>query len=680
MSDLADLVLERIPGSSPRPGPLVLVVMDGVGLGRADEGNAVHLARTPVLDNLLATHPQLSLRAHGTAVGLPSDDDMGNSEVGHNALGSGRIFAQGAKLVNEAIASGRLFEGAVWRSIVTHVREEQTTLHFLGLLSDGNVHSHIDHLEALLDEASSQGVERVRIHTLLDGRDVPETSALLYVDRLETKLATIRRPAIPAPKRPEKKAIKDLEELEAALASARSELESARAHAKTLAADQTESEKAAEEWEKKAMNAVRDGDDALALLYLENKKQQAVHALRIAETRGEQAPLVLRLEHALAALALRVDVARTGVFGQTPRDYKIASGGGRMRITMDRYEADWGMVERGYDVHVRGRGLAFPSARAAIEALREQHPGVIDQDLPPFVVVDADFAPVGRIEDGDAVVLFNFRGDRAIEISRAFEESSFSKFDRGRRPEVLYAGMMQYDGDYKIPRRFLVDPPAIQRTMGEYLARAGVRQLAISETQKFGHVTYFWNGNRGAKFDEKVETWIEIPSDRVPFEQRPWMKAAEITDAVIEAIERGEHRFIRLNYANGDMVGHTGARESAVLAVQVVDLQLGRLEEAVKSADGLLIVTADHGNADEMWQRDPKTKDWKRDATGRIEPKTSHTLNPVPFVLFDPRSAFTLRSDLDRPGLANVAATVLELLGFAPPPGYEPSLLGRKSG
>ncbi|MBI4817706.1 MAG: hypothetical protein HY791_15700 [Deltaproteobacteria bacterium] len=672
-----ELMLETAPGIVARTGPLVIVVMDGVGLGAENEGNAVHLARTPVLDRLMTEHSHLSLRAHGTAVGLPSDDDMGNSEVGHNALGAGRVFAQGAKLVGEAIASGRLFEGPVWRGIVSAVREEQTTLHFLGLLSDGNVHSHIEHLEALITNAHKQGVERVRVHVLLDGRDVPETSALTYIDRLEVKLSSICRPAVAPPRRADRKAMKELEELEAAHVGARAELESGKAHLATLISDLAEAEKSAIEWEKKAMLAVRENNDALAILLLENKKQQAVHALRIQETIAEQEPLVNRLEAALAILEERVDAKRADVLGQTQRDYRIASGGGRMKITMDRYEADWSMVERGYDIHVRGKGEGFRSAREAVETLRARTPGVIDQDLPPFVIFE-EGRPVGRIEDGDAVVFFNFRGDRAIEISRAFDDVNFDKFNRGRRPDVLYAGMMQYDGDYKIPRRFLVDPPAIDRTMGEYLARTGVRQLAISETQKFGHVTYFWNGNRGAKFDEKLETWIEIPSDRLPFEERPWMKAAEITDAAIEAIRRGEHRLIRLNYANGDMVGHTGVREAAVLAVQTVDLVLGRLLDAVRRANGIALVTADHGNADEMYQLDAKKKDWKRTEDGRIEPKTSHTLNPVPFILYDPRKELSLRTDLAQPGLANVAATALELLGYLPPPDYEPSLLARK--
>ena len=558
--------LRRLEGFSPRPGPVVAVVMDGIGVGRDDEGNAVRLARTPVLDRLMATCPWTTLAAHGTAVGLPSDADMGNSEVGHNALGAGRVFAQGAKLVNAAIASGALFAGATWRALVRRTAEGGGALHFIGLLSDGNVHSHIDQLFALVERAHADGVGRLFVHPLLDGRDVPETSALDYVDALEAKLAAID---------------------------------------------------------------ARDG--------------------RIA---------------------------------------RIASGGGRMNVTMDRYEANWAVVETGWRTHVHGDGERWPSARAAIEELRRRDPGVADQFLPPFVVGDGEgplgptgpVGPVGPIRDGDGVVFFNFRGDRAIEISKAFEADDFPYFDRGRRPDVLYAGMMEYDGDYHIPKNYLVEPPAIERTMGEYLARNGVRQLACAETQKFGHVTYFWNGNRGGMFDETRERYVEVRSDQVPFEQRPWMKAAEVTDEVVAAIRGGDYPFIRLNYANGDMVGHTGVLEAAILAVAAVDLALGRLLAAVEKARGVALVLADHGNADEMLQRDKKRGGWKRDAAGRLEPKTSHTLNPVPFVLYDPAStgtagALRLRDDVPRPGLAHFAATALRLLGFEPPRDYEPSLL-----
>ncbi len=540
--------LRRHPKFPGPKGPVVLVVMDGIGRGAGDEADAVKIASTPTLDRLWAPGVRAELRAHGKAVGLPTDDDMGNSEVGHNALGAGKIYAQGALLVGRAIKSGAMFEGATWREVALR-GAKGGAIHFIGLLSDGNVHSHLDHLEAMLAAAAKAGAKKLYVHALLDGRDVPPTSALEYLDRTERFLAGLRESGV---------------------------------------------------------------------------------------------------------------------------DARIVSGGGRMKITMDRYEADWPMVERGWHTHVLADARTFASAEQAVKTLREEHPGVIDQDLPPFVV-----APPAPIQDGDAVVMFNFRGDRAIEISRAFDDERFDKFDRVRRPDVFYAGMMEYDGDTHVPKHFLVEPPAIERPMGEILAAAHVPQLAISETQKYGHVTYFWNGNRTGMFDNSTETYVEIPSDRVSFDQRPWMKAAEITDRLNQELRTGKHRFARVNYANGDMVGHTGAFDATVVAVETVDLQLARLVEAVEQLQGILVVTADHGNADEMFQRDKHGR-VMRDKDGQPVAKTSHTLNPVPFLIYDPARGDRYEIDPDKAqtaGIANVTATCLELLGYEPPDDLESSLL-----
>lgn len=533
-------------------GPVVLVIMDGIGIGKYEEGDAVRSALTVHLDWLKQNALSSRLEAHGIAVGLPSDEDMGNSEVGHNAIGCGRVFAQGAKLVNQAIESGRIFRNDAWRTVVANVVTAGSTLHFIGLLSDGNVHSHIDHLKAMLSQAKSEGVKKCRIHVLLDGRDVPETSALDYVDALETFLADLN-----------------------------------------------------------AGGAI---------------------------------------------------------------DCRISSGGGRMKVTMDRYQANWDIVRLGWDTHVLGKGRLFESARAAIECYRRDNPGVIDQDLPAFVV-GANGKPTGTIEDGDGVIFFNFRGDRAIEISKAFDDEQFDEFDRGPGRKVAYAGMMQYDGDLLIPARYLVSPPAIDRTVGEYLSRAHVKQLAISETQKFGHVTYFFNGNRSGKFSDEFEEYVEIPSDIVPFEQRPWMKAAEITDFVVGAIEKGKARFIRLNFPNGDMVGHTGIYQSAQIAVETVDLCLGRIIEAVRKAEGILVVSADHGNADDMYERDKKTGKALLDPiTGKPRSKTAHSLNPVPLYVYDPSGCAGLSLSGEKNlGISSLAATCIVLLGFEPPADYTPA-------
>ena len=527
---------------TPRRGPVVLAILDGVGFGKYEDGDAVRMARTPVLDALMKNSPCTSLKAHGTAVGMPSDADMGNSEVGHNAIGCGRVFAQGAKLVEEAVESGKLFEGNTWKEAVAQVQSKNSVLHFIGLFSDGNVHSNISHLKGMVKNAAAAGVRKVRLHILLDGRDVPETSALEYVDPFEEFLAGI------------------------------------------------------------------------------NKEYDA--------------------------------------------DYAIASGGGRMVITMDRYGANWKMVELGWKTHVLGEGDFYASAHEAIEDLRKKT-GAIDQDLPAFVISRDGKTPLGTIEDGDAVIYFNFRGDRALEITEAFEAGAeFDKFDRKRVPAVYYAGMMEYDGDLHVPAHYLVNPPEIDRTMDEYLCASGISQLAVSETQKYGHVTYFFNGNRSGKFDEKLDEYMEIRSDVVPFEQRPWMKCAEITDVVVEAIASGKYNMIRLNFPNGDMVGHTGNLEAVIVSLEALDLCLGRIKEAVDAAGGVLVISADHGNADDMLEHGKDGK-VKVDAEGQAARKTSHSLNPVPCIVYDPESkgeyASELRSGL---GISSLAATCIELLGF----------------
>lgn len=518
--------------------PILLVVMDGVGFSKTGIGDAVTAANTPTLDRFLKECPNTRLKAHGTAVGLPSDGDMGNSEVGHNALGCGQIYAQGAKLVNEAIESGRMFEGETWKAVVGNVVENSSALHFIGLLSDGNVHSNIAHLLAMLKRAKADGVKKARVHILLDGRDVPATSALEYVERLEQTLAELN-----------------------------------------------------------------DGD-----------------------FQG-----------------------------------KIASGGGRMKITMDRYQADWAMVELGWQTHVKGEGRMFASAKEAIETLRNEHEGVIDQDLPPFVIAENGGA-VGPVKDKDSVVLYNFRGDRAIEISMAMDNDKFDKFNRGPRPDIVYAGMLQYDGDLALPERYLVSPPEITNTLSELLVNNNVRQYAVSETQKYGHVTYFWNGNRSGKFSETLETFKEIPSDKVSFDERPWMKSADITDDLIEVIESGKYDFIRCNYPNGDMVGHTGNMDATITGVETVDLALTRLLHVCTEHGVTLIVTADHGNADEMLEMDKK---------GHLSVRTAHSLNPVPFIICDDSVKIKDGSF----GLANVAPTVAKLLGITPPDCWEAAMI-----
>jgi len=573
MSNITSYKLKKHSYTNAPSQKILVVVMDGIGLIDLNtslstallntqeqaslssfyQGNAVNASYMPHLFSLIAKHPFCTLKAHGTAVGLPSNEDMGNSEVGHNALGAGRIFAQGAKLVQDAIDSQALFKGETWKWLVEHngIQKGENTLHMIGLFSDGNVHSHINHLFSLIEGAQKSGVKKVRLHLLLDGRDVPPRSALEYIEKLD--------------------------------------------------------------------------------LFLEKTNQNGFECL-------------------------------------------VASGGGRMKLTMDRYEAEWNMVEKGYHTHVLGEDESFSSFKEAVSTLREKL-NLDDQNLPGFVITQ-NKKPVGTMEDHDAVILFNFRGDRAIEISQALTQENFDKFPRKRFPKVRYAGMMQYDGDLKIPERFLVTPPCIQLTMGELLAQEGVKQFACSETQKYGHVTYFWNGNKSGYFNEKLETYIEVLSDTTPFVDRPWMKAVEVTEKTIEAMEKDTFQVGRINFPNGDMVGHTGSFGAASLACATVDQQLARLMEAAQKTNTILIITADHGNADQMFEINKKTKQADKNPDGTYKAKTSHTLSPVPFIIYNaPSEDFELKKDIQEPGLANVASTVLELAGFEAPSFYEPSLL-----
>ncbi len=536
------------------PKKVLFVILDGVGFTPKgpEFGNAIAGAKLPFLNKLWKESPTILLKAHGTAVGMPSDEDMGNSEVGHNVLGCGRIFDQGAKLVNNSIAKGLLFEGNAWKEITQNTKKNHSTLHLIGLFSDGNVHAHIDHTKALIEGAIREAVPKIRLHILLDGRDVPEKSALDYLNPFEEWLDSFRKKGI---------------------------------------------------------------------------------------------------------------------------DIKIASGGGRMTITMDRYEADWSMVERGWNIHVKGEGRKFPDSKTAIETFRKEDPAVIDQYLPSFVI-EENGNPVGKILDGDSVVFTNFRGDRAIEISQALTQKEFNKFNRGNLPDVCYAGMMQYDGDLQLPERFLVTPPAIDRTLGEYMAHSGISQYALSETQKYGHVTFFWNGNRSGKFDPSSEDYKEIQSDVIPFDQTPEMKAEAITLELERVLSENKHDFYRINFPNGDMVGHTGNYKATVEAMEFLDICMGRLAEACRKSNVVLLVSADHGNADEMYQLDKKGN-VERDKAGNPVPKTSHTLNPVPFCILDPEGKLKLKTDAKEPGLANVAATILDIMGFETPEGYHPSLITR---
>lgn len=516
-------------------GPVVLAILDGVGLKRDLMGNAVKQAHTEFLNYAVGNYKTTSLKASGEAVGI-LPNDMGNSEVGHNAIGSGQIVKQGVAQINEAINSGEIWKSEAWQEIIKQTKERNSTLHFAGIFSDGNVHSSIYHLERMVDQAHSEGISRIRIHIVLDGRDTPPQSALQYVAELEAFVAS---------------------------------------------------------------------------------------------------------------------------FPDHP-DYRIASGGGRMVFVADRYESDWDIVKAGWDAIVCGEAYhRFASATSAINTFREKDPSLQDQYIPPFVIVE-NGKPVGRVEDGDTFIYYDFRADRAVEFAMAMTYNDFPYFDRTyygkdgtlyhNKPDIYFAGLTEYNSDTHVPEHRLVEPITIGNTLNSFLGSRGIHQLAVSETVKFGHITYYFNGN---SYQKAIgEDHIEIPSDTQPFDTRPWMKSAEITDAVIENM--GKYDFIRLNFPGGDMVGHFAELEPTITAIEAIDIQLARIAKEVDRLGGVLLITGDHGNAEEL-----------TDSEGHA--KTAHTTNPVPFVIYDNtdnRNKYEL-SKIEDAGLSNIASTITTFLGLS---------------
>jgi 2,3-bisphosphoglycerate-independent phosphoglycerate mutase len=542
--------LKKLKNFAGRNGPLVLIIMDGIGIGEENENNAFYLADTPFLDRITNDCQEIclyeQLKAHGTAVGLPSDEEMGNSEVAHNALGSGRIIKQRATLAKESILSGDLFKTEKWKSFTSHLENNNRTLHFLGLLSDGYVHSHISHLFGLLDGAKNSGIKNVMVHTLLDGRDVPPQSALKYIKQLEEKLNEINN--------------------------------------------------------------------------LNNY------------------------------------------------NYKIASGGGRMRVTMDRYYSDWGVVRRGWEVHVCGipemhsdyKGY-FNSAEEAIKRARERDPDLSDQYLPSFVIINEEGNPIGKMGDGDGVINFNFRGDRAIEISEAFDSLDIG-FKKKCNPNVIYYGLLQYDKKKDLPKHYFIEPPGVNDPLTKYLCEQRVQQYAIAETHKFGHITYFWNGNNEGYVCKEYEKYEEIKSDPSEMiEDNPKMKAFQVKDKVLKVIDSKKYDFVRINFANGDMVGHTGNIKSSIIAAETVDSCVKDIVNKVMEFNGIAVVTADHGNLEEMGEGE----------------ETAHSLNPVMFCILDSQyqEEYEINKEINEPGLGNVAATLLNLMGYEKPDRFMESLI-----
>lgn len=498
-----------------RPKPVALIILDGWGYNPEPEGNAIQLARTPFLDSLFQNYPHTLIQTSGEAVGLP-EGQMGNSEVGHLNIGSGRIIYQDLTRISRAVRSGELLENPVLRAGMEAAKANGKSLHLMGLLSDGGVHSHIEHLFGLLETAKSLGLTKVYIHALLDGRDVPPTSAPAYIQAVEKKLTEL------------------------------------------------------------------------------------------------------------------------GVGA-------IATVSGRY-YTMDR-DKRWERVEKGYSAMVFGKGQLAHSAMEAVE--RAYAANETDEFVTPTVILNADENPQGRIASGDTVIFFNFRADRARQITRALALPEFADFDRGEFLHPRYICMTEYDQTFGLPIAFPAED--IADTLGDVLSREGLRQLRIAETEKYGHVTFFFNGGR--EKPSEGETQHLIPSPKVAtYDLKPEMSAFEVTGELLDHLSEDRFDVIILNYANCDMVGHSGILKAAIQAVETVDQCLSRLIPAILAQGGQIILTADHGNAEKMI-----------DESG---PYTAHTTFPVPLVYIGGPAGVRLR---EGGILADIAPTILRILGLPQP-------------
>lgn len=497
--------------------PLLLVILDGWGLSSRVEGNAIAQANTPNFKSFLADYPHTTLICSGEDVGLP-EGQMGNSEVGHLNIGAGRVVYQELTRITRSIREGSFFKNEVLLEAFNHAKKNNKALHFMGLLSDGGVHSHIGHLLALLDMAAKENMRKVFVHAFLDGRDVPPANARDYFEPLGRKLRELG-------------------------------------------------------------------------------------------------------------------------FGA------VATVMGRY-YAMDR-DRRWDRTERAYKAMVYGEGIQAGTPLEAVELgySREE----TDEFIQPTVLVNGAGGQVARIEDGDAVIFFNFRPDRARQITRAFVEEDFTGFSRGRRiPKVHFTCMTLYDKTIDAPVAF--KPQILLNTLGEVLAGNGISQLRLAETEKYAHVTFFFNG--GIEEPNPGEERILVPSPRVAtYDQKPEMSAIEVTEKLLEQISLDKFKVIIMNYANPDMVAHTGDQAAAIKAIETVDQCLGKLVRAALAKDGTVLITADHGNADEMESEEGHTL-------------TAHSTNPVPFIL--------IRRDTEgmvlREGrLEDIAPTILQLLGLAKP-------------
>ena len=497
---------------------LILVILDGWGINLRREGNALALAGTPVYDSLLLENPHTTLDASGESVGLPAGQ-MGNSEVGHLNIGAGRIVYQDLTRINKAITDGEFYKNPVLLDCMHKVSGASVRLHLMGLLSDGGVHSHIDHLFALLDMAKKDGLREVYIHAFLDGRDTPPQSGIEYLRSLHD--------------------------------------------------------------------------------YLKD----------------------------------------TG-------NGKIATVSGRY-YAMDR-DNRWDRVEKAYNAIVNGEGLTAADPVGAVE--KSYSEGITDEFVIPTVIVDSTGRPVAAIREGDGVIFFNFRADRARELTKALLLSDFDKFQRKMSPSLCsFASMKLYDEMMPLPAAF--NSVKLQNIFGEVISKGGLRQFRIAETEKYAHVTYFFNGGDENPFPGEDRLMIQSPKDVATYDKKPEMSAYQVTEELEKRIRSGGYGFILVNYANPDMVGHTGVLDAGIKAVEVIDKCLGRVLSAVSEVGGVACITSDHGDIEQMIEYD----------TGN--PHTAHTTNLVPFIVT--KKGIHLRPG---PGIfADIAPTLLDLMGIEKP-------------
>lgn len=495
--------------------PLVLMILDGFGINHADYGNAIHAAKKPNLDKYFAQYPHTQLGASGLDVGLP-DGQMGNSEVGHTNIGAGRIVYQELTRITKSIQDGDFFENEALLSAVENCKKNNSSLHLMGLLSDGGVHSHIEHLYGLLELAKKHGLSKVYVHCFMDGRDVPPTSGKEFVEQLQNKCSEL------------------------------------------------------------------------------------------------------------------------GVG-------KIASVMGRY-YAMDR-DNRWERVEKAYDVLVRGKGVVCEDA---VQAMADSYANdVTDEFVVPCVIGNPE---EGRISANDSVIFYNFRPDRAREITRTFCDDDFAGFERGERIKTVFVCFTEYDVTIENKLVAFVKEE-ITNTFGEFLAANGMKQARIAETEKYAHVTFFFNG--GVEEPNEGEDRILVKSPKVAtYDLKPEMSAYEVCDKLTEAIRSGKYDVIIINFANPDMVGHTGVEAAAIKAIEAVDECVGKTVEAIKEVGGQMFICADHGNAEQLIDEE----------TG--EPFTAHTTNPVPFILVNADPAYKLR---EGGCLADIAPTLIELMGMKQP-------------